>query len=566
MVNMKVATRLGLGFALVLLMLAALMLVGLFRLNSIGADNSKIIDKDWVKAQAVNTMNIITRDNARRSMELFLIADKAQVDGILQRIEANKKTGNEAAAVLDKLIYVSEARGLLNTMNAARARYVASFTQVIKLLQQDQRDQAISLMNTETLPALDALQAPINALLEIQNKLVADSGIEIQQNISSASTLMLMLGGVALLIGVAAALLITRGLLKQLGGEPAYAMDITKQIAAGDLAVEVDTRSDDQSSLLFAIKSMRDNLSGIVSQVRSGTDTIATASDQIAAGNMDLSSRTEQQASSLEETASSIEELTSAVQHNADNARHANQLAVSASEVASKGGAVVAQVVDTMGSINESSRKINDIIGVIDGIAFQTNILALNAAVEAARAGEQGRGFAVVATEVRSLAQRSASAAKEIKTLIGDSVEKVDQGARLVDQAGATMNEIVESIRRVTDIMGEITAASQEQTSGIEQIHQAITQMDQVTQQNAALVEEAAAASGSLQEQAGNLAQVVSIFRLNGIHNLADRSDKAGIPAIRNNQAVAQQLGRPAQSLKIAAANAPVIKRLEGLK
>jgi methyl-accepting chemotaxis protein len=248
--------------------------------------------------------------------------------------------------------------------------------------------------------------------------------------------------------------------------------------------------------------------------VRSGTDTIATASSQIAAGNHDLSSRTEEQASSLEETAASMEELTSTVKQNADNARQANQLAVSASSVAVKGGSVVAEVVGTMGAINASSRKIVDIIGVIDGIAFQTNILALNAAVEAARAGEQGRGFAVVAAEVRNLAQRSAAAAKEIKTLIDDSVSKVEEGSNQVAEAGKTMDEIVDSVKRVTDIMAEITAASQEQTSGIEQINQAITQMDQVTQQNAALVEEAAAAASSLQEQAANLSQVVSVFKM----------------------------------------------------
>jgi methyl-accepting chemotaxis protein len=307
---------------------------------------------------------------------------------------------------------------------------------------------------------------------------------------------------------------IARSLGRQLGGEPDYAASIVGRIAAGDLAVPIAIGANDRSSLLVAMKAMRDSLINIVSEVRVSTDTIATASGQIASGNLDLSSRTEEQASALEATASSMEELTGTVKQNADNARQANALAQSASEIALKGGAVVAQVVDTMGSINESSKKIVDIIGVIDGIAFQTNILALNAAVEAARAGEQGRGFAVVASEVRSLAQRSAAAAREIKTLIGDSVERVDVGARLVEQAGATMKEVVASVNRVTDIIGEITAASQEQTSGIEKINQAIVQMDDMTQQNSSLVEEAAAAARSMQQQAENLSRVASIFKL----------------------------------------------------
>ncbi|HEY8023189.1 MAG TPA: methyl-accepting chemotaxis protein [Burkholderiaceae bacterium] len=318
------------------------------------------------------------------------------------------------------------------------------------------------------------------------------------------------LGGALLLIGF----IISRSMLRQLGEEPDYAASVTRSIADGDLTGQIKLKPGDQSSLLYSIKAMRDSIADIVAQVRVGTDAIAGASSEIAQGNMDLSSRTESQASSLEQTASSMEALTDTVRQNADNARQANQLALSASTVAVKGGDVVSQVVDTMGSINESSRKIVDIIGVIDGIAFQTNILALNAAVEAARAGEQGRGFAVVATEVRNLAQRSAAAAKEIKSLIGDSVEKVSTGNKLVDQAGATMNEVVESIRRVTDIMAEITAASQEQTSGIEQVNQAIGAMDDVTQQNAALVEQAAAAAGAMQDQASSLAKVVSVFKL----------------------------------------------------
>ncbi len=296
------------------------------------------------------------------------------------------------------------------------------------------------------------------------------------------------------------------------------AVRVARAVAAGDLTQNIQIRTNDETGqLMAAMQDMNTSLADIVGQVRTGTETIAVASREIASGNADLSSRTEQQASSLEETASSMEELTSTVRQNAENARQANQLVSSTADVAVKGGQVVDQVVDTMASIKDSSRKIADIIGVIDGIAFQTNILALNAAVEAARAGEQGRGFAVVASEVRNLAQRSAGAAKEIKSLIEDSVGKVDAGGKLVDEAGKTMGEIVSSVKRVTDIMSEIAAASSEQSSGIEQVNQAVAQMDEVTQQNAALVEQAAAAAESLQDQAGKLAEAVSVFRLDDL-------------------------------------------------
>ncbi|MFI5445989.1 methyl-accepting chemotaxis protein [Polaromonas sp. UC242_47] len=354
----------------------------------------------------------------------------------------------------------------------------------------------------------------LKKIVEYSDEL-AKSGMEAANATYTTSRLMMMLLVLAgIVVSVGLGLVVARVLGRQIGGEPGYAADIVDRVAAGDLTVHVDVRKGDSSSLLHAIHRMQQELVRVIDNIRQSSVTIAAASSQIASGNQDLSSRTEEQASSLEETAASMEELTSTVKQNADNARQANQLAVSASSVAVRGGSVVAEVVGTMGAINASSRKIVDIIGVIDGIAFQTNILALNAAVEAARAGEQGRGFAVVAAEVRNLAQRSAAAAKEIKTLIGDSVDKVEEGSKQVAEAGKTMDEIVDSVKRVTDIMAEITAASQEQTSGIEQINQAITQMDQVTQQNAALVEEAAAAAASLQEQASGLSQVVSVFKL----------------------------------------------------
>jgi methyl-accepting chemotaxis protein len=356
----------------------------------------------------------------------------------------------------------------------------------------------------------------LNKIVALNRNIASQSVSDGSKAIGNAGLIMLIAAILSVVVAIAAATFIAASIANPL----TEAVKVAQTVAAGDLTSRITVQtSEETGQLLQALKDMNDSLVRIVGEVRTSTDTIATASSQIASGNLDLSSRTEEQASSLEETASSMEELTSTVRQNVDNARQANAMAVSASEVASKGGAVVSQVVETMGAINDSSKKIADIIGVIDGIAFQTNILALNAAVEAARAGEQGRGFAVVASEVRNLAQRSAAAAKEIKALIVDSVEKVEAGGKLVDRAGATMHEIVDSVKRVTDIMAEIVAASQEQSAGIEQINQAIAQMDEVTQQNASLVEEAAAASEALQDQSRRLAEVVSVFKMAGCQN-----------------------------------------------
>ena len=387
----------------------------------------------------------------------------------------------------------------------------------MRLRKDGEVQDATEFLLKETGPSLAAVLSALDAFVAYESKLASDAATDVEQVYRSSQILMLVLGIAGIAIGAGVAWFITRSITGPLN----KAVDLAETVASGDLSSHIDAGSGDETGrLLNALRAMNDSLLNVVSQVRSGTDAISTASSEIAAGNLDLSSRTEHQASSLEETASSMEELTSTVKQNADNARQANTLAKSASEVASKGGSIVAQVVDTMGTINDSSRKIVDIIGVIDGIAFQTNILALNAAVEAARAGEQGRGFAVVASEVRNLAQRSAAAAREIKELINASVANVDTGSRLVNDAGQTMGDIVSSIQRVTDIMEEITSASQEQTLGIEQINAAIAQMDEVTQQNAALVEQAAAASQSMQEQAGNLATVVGFFKT-GTHAVA---------------------------------------------
>ncbi len=424
----------------------------------------------------------------------------------------------ELAKQIEPLLTTPEEVLLLSKIDAQRKLYRQATSTAMKAKAQGDQVLADSILNTSFTPAGKGYQDLLDQLLVLQHKQMDAHAQSIQDIQADSVNLIVALAVVALLIGICASWILSAGIV----GPLRTAVGVAETVAGGDLSQSIDTHgSDETAALMRALRHMNDSLVGIVGEVRSGTDTIAVASKEISAGSLDLSGRTEQQASALEETAASMEELTSTVRQNAENARQANQLAIAASEVATRGGVVVGEVITTMSAINESANEIVDIISVIDGIAFQTNILALNAAVEAARAGEQGRGFAVVASEVRTLAQRSAAAAREIKALIGNSVDKVDAGAKLVDQAGATMEQVVVSIERVTGIVAQIASASQEQTAGIEQVNQAIGQMDEVTQQNAALVEESAAAAAAMQEQAVALAALVDVFKLDRMYKQA---------------------------------------------
>jgi methyl-accepting chemotaxis protein len=511
MKNMKIGTRLGLAFGLVLLLLAAVAFLGMSSSKFLNEGTDDIVNGKYPKVVYAYEIQDIVNRNARSMRNMLLWNDPTEIEKERQKILAAKKDNDQYYAKLEPLLKSNSDRASLRIVLDARNQYSASQKEFIDLVNAGKKEEATILLLTKTRKDLQLYVDTLKSLIQLQTEGVTESGKQAEATYRNTRIMLLCLAALAFALGSGVAIWITRSITRPM----AEAIKVANTVAAGDLTARIEiTSSDETGQLLQALKYMSDSLVKIVGEVRTGTDTIATASGQIASGNFDLSSRTEQQASALEETATSMEKLTDTVKRNADNAQQANGLAVLASEIALKGGIVVSQVVDTMSSINGSAKKIVDIIGVIDGIAFQTNILALNAAVEAARAGEQGRGFAVVASEVRSLAQRSAAAAKEIKTLIDDSVDKVDTGSKLVEEAGATMDEVVASVKRVSDIVGEISEASLEQSTGIEQVNQAITQMDDVTQQNAALVEEAAAASQSLQDQAANLAQVVGVFKL----------------------------------------------------
>ncbi|HYD60891.1 MAG TPA: methyl-accepting chemotaxis protein [Noviherbaspirillum sp.] len=507
--NLHIGTRLGLGFGLVLLLLVVLALASLSRMSNIHNSLDKVINENNVITKELTDMRQAVMQVAVAVRNISVMTDEDAVNNEIKQMSAAEAEYQASMAALSKLIKDAAGKALLAKIETGQTATKPGVEKAAMLAKK--QGDVIPVLLSSVVPQQRTWLAAIDEMITIQQKQAKETSVEATDAYTNARLLTLVLAAAALAVGAFIAWYVTRSITTPLQG----AVHVARRVADGDLSTKVVVESEDETGqLLAALRDMNESLVRIVGEVRAGTDTITTASSEIAQGNMDLSARTEDQASSLQMTASSMEELTSTVKHNADNASQANKLAATASEVAVKGGAVVSQVVETMGSINESAKKIVDIIGVIDGIAFQTNILALNAAVEAARAGEQGRGFAVVASEVRNLAQRSAAAAKEIKALISDSVEKVGVGAKLVDQAGSTMDEVVTSVRHVTDIISEIAAASNEQTAGIEQINQAIIQMDNVTQQNAALVEEAAAAAGSMQEQARNLSMVVSVFKL----------------------------------------------------
>jgi len=509
--NLKIGTRLSAGFGLVLALMILMTGFGIYNMQSVAEATHDLLRQPLAKERMVSDWYRLIHTSVRRTSAISKSTDGSLGAFFAEDTANSTREINDLNKKVEALLATPEEKTAFDRIIAARKRYVASRDGIVALKKEGKLDEANALLTGTFLPDAKAYQEALNQLLQMQRQFIDKEAERIEQNYQSSRSFMIVFGTVVLALGAFCSWWLTRGIVVPLN----RAVEVAWSVANNDLRSDIRSTSNDETGrLLGALKTMNDNLAGIVGQVRGGTEHISSASGEIAAGNLDLSSRTEQQASALEETASSMEELTSTVRQNADNARQANQLAVSASEVAVRGGDVVGRVVETMDSINASARKIVDIISVIDGIAFQTNILALNAAVEAARAGEQGRGFAVVASEVRNLAQRSAAAAKEIKVLIGDSVDKVGVGSKLVGEAGTTMAEVVQSIHRVTDIMGEITTASVEQSAGIEQVNSAIADMDSVTQQNAALVEEAAAAAASLREQAAALAGVVSVFKL----------------------------------------------------
>ncbi|WP_371866433.1 methyl-accepting chemotaxis protein [Pseudoduganella dura] len=511
--NLSIGKRLAFGFAIVCVMLVAMVQLSNSMLARVNQGTHEIVNNRMPKIDATGRMQAEINDIAIALRNMMLSSDTADRQRQREEVVASRQAIDGVLRELDATIEHPKAKDLLREMRTDTERYAAAQETLMGHIGSGADDAARAMLANEMRPLLVRLKATVGEQAALQKEISKAAADRAADTYTSTRNLMWALGIAAVALAALVAWWITRSITGPVG----QALGVANTVAAGDLTsrIEADTR-DEMGELLRALRRMNESLAATVVTVRRGTDIIATAATEVALGSQDLSSRTEQQASALEETASSMEQLASTVKQNADNARQANSLAATASDVAARGGDVIARVVGTMDDIRASAGRIGDITSVIDGIAFQTNILALNAAVEAARAGEQGRGFAVVASEVRALAQRSAAAAKEIKELIGESTVKVEAGSQLVGEAGATMREIVDSVRRVTDIMTEISAASVEQSAGIEQINRAVVEMDAVTQQNAALVEQAAAASESMREEARRLSEAVAVFTVDG--------------------------------------------------
>ncbi|RTL45324.1 MAG: HAMP domain-containing protein [Burkholderiales bacterium] len=509
--NLRIGTRLGLAFALITALMMTMALMAGNSLRGVRADMDAVLNDLYAKVKLVNEIGDDVNLQARISRNLVIMENPAQREEEVKSLMASRERLGQKYEELGRRITTTEGRALFDKLQEERKTYLAAQTDFLKLARGDDIGAAKTALLETLRPRQLAYMKQLEAMTAFQEKLMERAGQATIETVDTATTVTLFTTLLGLAIAIAAGLLVTRSVTRPVA---AVVADL-QTVAGGDLTVNVNVnRGDELGQLQRALAETVESLRRVVGDVRSGVDSVTTASTQIAAGNQDLSSRTEQQASSLQETASSMEQLTATVRQSADAARAASNLAANASAAATHGGDVVGQVVGTMDAISASSRKIVDIISVIDGIAFQTNILALNAAVEAARAGEQGRGFAVVASEVRVLAQRSAEAAKEIKSLIGASVDRVEAGSRQVADAGDAMRDIVEQVRKVHDLIGEIASTATEQSRGIEQVNIAVTQMDQVTQQNAALVEESAAAAASLAQQAQALADAVATFRV----------------------------------------------------